>query len=193
MDTSSGWPQNVFVEDDAGFGGTKVVSTITRRGYASDGYELSLRGQNTNRFSDAVVSAYGPWWTDFRATLSLTPRSTSLASGMVFRLNNEGFYAFLLYVPAHTNEAYYKVLRREYQGKSVDLIGWQRTDLGPAKLPGAGRKLTVEAHRDLFVFFIDGRKLNSVRDATIVDGFVGMVLHGTGQARFHDLLVEQLP
>jgi hypothetical protein len=168
------------------------VPFATKRGYSTDGYTLFHVGQHNSMLAEAVLSAYGPWWKNFRATLELTPRSVDQASGMVFRLNDQGFYAFLLCQPSRTPGVFVKVVRRQFDGHSTDIAGWQPAGVLPGPIP-AHRQITVEARGDSFKFFVDGRLVIELRDSMMEDGLVGMAAYGLGTSRFHDLLVEELP
>jgi Ca-activated chloride channel homolog len=201
-DPGSGWPQNSDHADgqQASVGGvdssnqtnsSRTIYSRASRRYTKDGYTLSREGPAPRgSLVDSVLSAAGPPWKDFRATLELTPRSIDQASGLVFRLNDVGFYAFLLYQPNHSADVFAKVVRRKLDGQSVDLAPWQQ--VGASGTISKHRKLTVEARGDSFRFFVDGRQVMEVHDSVIEDGLVGMAAYGEGVSKFHDLLVEEL-
>ena len=61
-------------------------------------------------FRENVIAAYGPWWSDFRASATVAtalpvdsrkedssfPYAAHPAAGLIFRLNKDGYYAVLV-------------------------------------------------------------------------------------------------
>ena len=70
-------------------------------------------------------------------------------------MNDLGFYAFLLYQPNHSLDAYVKVVRRQPDGQSVDIAAWRPISAAPKGPVPKRRKLTVEAHGSSFKLFVD--------------------------------------
>jgi len=181
-DAASGWPVN--------------HGAYSERKYSREGYELSLAKSSVSRASErgteGIVSAYGPWLRNFRATLKLTPPNVA-ASGLIFRLNDTGFYAFLVQVPKR-GETLYKIVQHNFQTQTtVDLTAWASANLIETAVRGTDeRTLTVECKWNSFKFFIDGQQVTTLQDSTIKHGLIGMALYGRDNVKFEDLLVEEL-
>jgi len=177
QDASSGWPVNLEK------GG--------RRSYQPQGYELALSKAQGLMAGDGIVSGYGPWWTDFRATLKFTS-SSGAAAGLVFRMGDTGFFALLIDV--RKIETYYKVVRRDYQSEqTLDLTQWTRSPM--ALRPGADmnqRTIAAECRGLSCKLFLEGHELTTISDNMSGEGLVGVAIYGLGRANFEDLLVEEL-
>jgi hypothetical protein len=145
--------------------------------------------------SAGIVAANGPWWENFRASVLIEGEGGLSASGMVFHLNEQGYYAFLLTDTWQPNEISYKLIKQLFGGfNETVLIPW--THLTLPVVPG-GHKLehglSVECNRGQITLRIAGQLLKSVRDATFSKGLVGFALYGDGHAEFKDLRAESLP
>lgn len=122
--------------------------------YVSGGYELSNLPKNVGNVGDAmrsaalngsipyevasvkspmafrpnVIAAYGPWWTNFRASVSLKvdpapqtlgarsqfPYAVCPATGLIFRMNSEGYYALLPSGLVEKKKLSVEVVRRDF-------------------------------------------------------------------------------
>jgi len=166
--------------------------------YVSGGYQLST----VTTFRQNVIAAYGPWWTDFRASVNVNavlssfvvdgePQAGPLrpAAGVVFRFNQDGYYALLMNGVAGKNDWSVKVVKREFQSDSYtekDIVPWTRVFIAAR----SGTDLSVEEIRDQILIFVNGQKVISARDDTFDQGYVGFVVSGPGRATFRNLLVE---
>ena len=192
--------------------------------YTQGGYELSnleaskippiqgmsapLAGSSVS-VQQNVVAAYGPWWTDFHASvivnaslaMNLTPAhsvdSRSLAqdrpaAGLVFRLSQQGYYALLLSGNRGNKEFWLKLVKREYQSNlQSEIVPWTRVDVPNDSDDGI--KLSVESIGSMFILFVNDQSVKRVRDDTFQQGYVGFVISGAGRAIFRDLAVEEIP
>ncbi len=63
---------------------------------------------------EVKLAAYGPWWYDFRASVSVDEeQSNAEAEGMIFRLNERGYYAVLLQT-IHGSGGYFKLVKQNW-------------------------------------------------------------------------------
>jgi Ca-activated chloride channel family protein len=189
--------------------------------YISNGYELSykLPGHKDNEvLLDAgpigigALAANGPWWGEFRAsvyvdagwakmrapTQILPLKSQEIlndsSAGMVFRLNDGGYYAFLLSTSAQAykaDELSFKLVKRTFRGTSEELVPWTRLSAKQIQQEiTAGIKLTVECRGDQITLFVDDRQVGHARDTTYDSGYIGLATLGTARTIFRSLLVE---
>jgi hypothetical protein len=65
--------------------------------YRNSAYKMhvGLARLTPQRAVEGSLAAYGPWWTDFRASITVATAG-GWAKGIVFRLNSRGYYEFLL-------------------------------------------------------------------------------------------------
>ncbi|HEY6372606.1 MAG TPA: VWA domain-containing protein [Candidatus Sulfotelmatobacter sp.] len=195
-----------------------------RRGsrYIAGGYELSYqlpKPKNGGLLIDAspvgigALAAYGPWWDDFRASAYVdagwakmrpptgTPSLKSKdildvsSAGLVFRLNDSGYYAFLLSTSPQaykTDQLSFKLVSKTFRGTSEQpIIPW--TPLSPEQVQqgmATGIKLTVEGRGDQIVLFVGDQQVGSVSDMTYPSGYIGFVSQGTGRVVFRNLDVR---
>jgi hypothetical protein len=196
--------------------------------YTANGYELSYeppKQEGDKRFvldtargsltpaGIGALAAYGPWWSDFRASVSIdagwakmrTPsRFHSLKSkgvlddssaGLIFGVESAGYYAFLLSSSAKAHEAdelSFKLVRRTFGDPSErPIIPWTRVAADQVqKEISAGIKLTVECKGDQITLFVDDMQVSEVREAMNHSGYVGFISLGTGHVWFKDMRVE---
>jgi VWFA-related protein len=189
--------------------------------YIANGYELSntvpskvdtiqrspLLGGSSASFQQNVVAAYGPWWTDFRASAVLDdllskssvfpntigPNSINASratAGFVFRLKDTGYYALLLTEASRAKDLWFKVEKREYQGNAqTDLIPWTAAHF--SEVPSSGMPIAVDCVGSQITVLINGQQVGRVKDDSYDRGYVGFILSGIGHAKFRDLLVTQ--
>jgi len=138
-------------------------------------------------------------WAKLRAptqTLSLRSQETlnDSSAGVVFRLNDSGYYAFLLSTSAQAykaDELSFKLVKRTFRGTSEELVPWTRL---PAKQIqqeiATGIKLTVECRGDQISLFVDDQQVGHARDTTYDSGYIGLATLGTARTIFRSLHVE---
>ncbi len=161
--------------------------------YGSGEYHLALAGTGLEH-GDVTVSAYGPWWQDVRAAVSVRSTSDGVqaggflalpGAGLITRLNERGFYVLL--TSGSGGQVHAKLSAVEFHPRrSVDLLPW--TAYTPR--PGPWHRLAMECHGDEIHGQADGIEICRVRDRRFGDGYVGMALSGVGHAVFKDLLAE---
>ena len=156
-------------------------------------------------FQENVIAAYGPWWIDFRASASvnavLTAEArevtsqgayeTRPAAGLVFHLNQNGYYALLLSGATGTKELSVKLVKREFHGasqKETELVPWTNV---AARVSASGTEISVEDVGNQISMFVDGQEVKSTRDDSFGQGYVGFVVSGPARATFRNLVVEQ--
>jgi Ca-activated chloride channel family protein len=196
--------------------------------YTANGYELSYeppKQEGDKRFvldtargslapaGIGALAAYGPWWSDFRASVSIDAgwakmrapsRFHSLKSkgvlddssaGLIFGVEGAGYYAFLLSSSAKAYEAdelSFKLVRRTFGDPSErPIIPWTRVAADQVqKEISAGIKLTVECKGDQITLFVDDMQVSEVREVMNHSGYLGFISLGTGHAWFKDMRVE---
>jgi Ca-activated chloride channel homolog len=189
--------------------------------YISDGYELSYappkqKGDQlifeTGPVGVGSLAAYGPWWQEFRASVNVDAgwtkahhpdREQSLKSselldassaGMVFRLTDAGYYAFLLSTSPQVYQASqlsFKLVKRTYSVTQEEaIVPWTRIPADWRLTNSKGIKLTVECHGDQITLRLDGQKVAQVHDTSYTSGYIGFVSFGMRHVVFRDLHVE---
>lgn len=141
---------------------------------------------------DATIAAYGPWWRDFKATLSLDEKASNGAGeGLVFRLNSTGCYT-LLVTRLGKPSASFKLAKRTWQrvsSKETILLDWTAA---PADSRTTER-LTVECKGDQISIWLNDVPVGKIKDPDYLEGQVGMAQFGYGRVLFHNLEVHSLP
>jgi len=162
--------------------------------YANGAYEIShglgrpapLRDL---RNAEGSLAAYGPWWEDFRASITVSIAGAS-AKGMVFRLNSRGYYGFL--VMGAGAKLSFKLIKRNWSDPTDrEIIPWTLVDDMTSKLIEAHRswadgniRISVEAKGAQLTLLVNDVPVAQVQDSTFADGYVGMALFGSGTTRF---------
>jgi hypothetical protein len=170
-------------------GGARVPIGRSADSEESDGEAAqSGRGEDT-------LAAYGPWWQNFRASLSVES-SGAAARGMVFRLNAAGCYVLLLSGTRKGKDVWFKLVKKTFANHGeATLIPWTQIT-GPAPTltdAGTGNRITVECNRDRITILLNGVQVTAIGDASFQDGYVGMAQYGYGRTLFRNLRVETLP
>lgn len=181
-DPRSGWPNRSY------------ENMHTRAGYVGGTYELvrhcagctfapaSIPGI-VAAAGRAAIAAYGPWWTDFRASAVLEPYwdTSDTGVGMVFDLREDGYYAFL----AATQNTF-ELVKGNWNGTQKEII--PLTPLGFLRRRVC--KLTVERNGPQIKLFVDDKQVGNVEDNSFNYGLIAFGVLGGGRAIVHDLLVE---
>ncbi len=156
-----------------------------------------------------AVAAYGPWWQDFRASVlvksermesqSLTQAFNSAApligpssAGLVFRLNDEGYYALLLTSPHKGSEASFKIVKMAYRSNSpVEITKW--TSVHVPRTNTSRLKLSVQCVGSQITVFVNDQEVGHAQDPSYSQGYAGLIVWGYTRGVFRDLLVEEIP
>jgi Ca-activated chloride channel family protein len=148
-------------------------------------------------FNEGRVAANGPWWTDLEASVVVEFesaqdfRSGPPAAGLVFRLNERGYYALVISHPVGFAKVYYKLVEKFHAAAAHDLLFWdQEWRTGPSR--PFQHTLGVVCRGNLIQLYVDGLRVRELRDESFSDGIVGTVLFGEGHAVFDDLLAQSI-
>lgn len=195
-DPASGWPQKPGFFTKAGQYHLERPSAVRSSRLPRGDSPITTEVKVLN---EGHVAANGPWWTDFEASVlvefqsgrrdfhSMTP-----AAGLVFRLNERGYYALLISHSFGHAKVHYKLVKKDL-GSTVtrDLLFWDEE-----WRPGPGgifrHKLGVICRGNLLQLFVENLKVQELRDESFSDGHVGVVLFGEGHAIFDDLLAQSI-
>lgn len=204
-DAHSGWPNHPGSRYVAGGYELHLADKDDNRGIANrtsaGGNDYSrlvtptqAAGSGATGLDDAVLAAYGPWWRNFRASVSLDGGGP--ASGMVFRLGGAGCYFLLVSGTDKSKDVSFKLVKKTFfNNAETNLVEWTHLT-GPALAAFApGKKtnrLAVECKGDRITVQMNGAQLASVDDPSYPDGYVGMAQFGVGRTLFHDLQVDEL-
>jgi Ca-activated chloride channel family protein len=156
--------------------------------------EAERRGQGG--LGDKILAAYGPWWRNFRASVSIEG-SGDAARGMVFRLGATGCYVLLLSGTEKATGISFKLVKQVFWNDSeVPMIPWTHIT-GPALAAFTSAKtenrIAVECRGDRITILLNGAQVTATDDPSFANGYVGMAQFGSGRTLFHDLRVEGLP
>ncbi len=203
----SGWPiheDSHYVSDGYELSNSPVLSTMG----GSSRYETAP-AETPLAFREKVVAAYGPWWTDFQASIGVKvvpaaqlkvarspfPYAARPAAGLLFRMNPKGYYALLLSGIVKKKKLSVALVRRDFLSNyldyytETDIIPWTTVENVSASAPAA--ELSVQDLKDQISIFVDGQGIKTVHDGRYSQGWVGFVISGPGQATFTNLVVEQ--
>jgi len=203
-DPRSGWPNHAGSRyAPGGYELSRVVNApksaeaegIQLNGALPTTYQ-SVPQHGQGGLGEGTLAAYGPWWQNFRASVSIES-SGPAARGMVFRLNDEGCYVLLLSGTEKARDISFKLVKRTFPNNGeVPLISWTHIT-GPAlaaRAP-AGRedRITVECRRYEITILLNGEQVTVFNDASFTEGYLGMAHYGSGRTLFRNLRVESLP
>lgn len=199
---SSGWPNRAdshYVRDGYELSNPKMELTGPIPSPMALGSGMEAAGPVA--FREDVVAAYGPWWTDLRASVDMNaslgtlhvPYKRTASAGLVFRMNPQGYYALLVRGAAKKDEISMALVRRNFEGdiyRQTQIVPWMEVPASPVRSK-TQMKLSVEDMGDRITVFVDGREVKSVRDDSFTQGLVGFVISGPGRVTFRNLVVEQ--
>lgn len=121
------------------------------------------------------------------------------AAGLVFRLNEHGYYA-LLATGSPGVGVYAKLIAKIYgtprnRDLSPDfdsLFPWTRVPEVHQQQITQWNTLRVECRGEVITLYVNDLEIGKVRDTRFHDGHVGMALFGPGHAVFRELIAEEL-
>jgi Ca-activated chloride channel homolog len=227
-DPNSGWPQH---PDSHYAPGGYELSTVERTSaditqpQMTPGSGMSSSSTTIlGTYRDNIVASWGPSWRNFRVSASMKAvfrrpppvngrvqfsHSVHPAAGLVFRMNEKGYYA-LLVSPASEfkkNELvsrpgdYKKKLAFEVVAMTLQVDSTTgRPSFAPSVIvpwivvDGASAtdaQLAVDNVGDHITIFVNGRQVGSVHDRRFTEGCVGFTVLAPTTATFGDLFVEQ--
>jgi len=158
--------------------------------YVDGAYEISVssaaKGLGTR--DPGNLAAYGPWFTNFSASVKIESHGGD--GGLIFRLNDRGYY--LLLVQEGRQDAY-KLVKKFWSSLAEQtIVPWTAVARNPvAASPWIAA--AVECTGDRIAVIIDGIQAISLTDGSFPWGQAGMAFFGHGRALFRDLQVEGLP
>jgi hypothetical protein len=176
--------------------------------YTAKGYELSFEDAthkdsqilvNSGPLGIAILAAYGPWWDEYHASLEVDadwvkmhaphnvrqPKPDSVlygsSAGLVFRVNDAGFYAFLVSTTTQAYEANalsFKLVRKTYGSTAeVQLVTWTRlADKQIQQKFTAGLKLSVECVKEQVSLYIEDQQVARIPETECSSGYSGACL-----------------
>ena len=234
-DPKSGWPnrrEQIPSSRPATFRQMPEAGGEYRPGlrYAGGGYEISRHAPvgltDSGPILDGVIGAYGPPFDNLSASVSVetdwarssrpatgnAPPGLSfseIAAGLVFHMNEEGYYALVLAGNRVRNAAgrmaqviEYKLVRTLFKddgpGHDVDLIPWTPV-VSPELVSEASAASATEPHTisveyrgGQITVSVDGQRLGTAHDNRLANGLAGLAVFGKGDAVFHDLIVQDV-
>jgi len=194
-DAASGWPQ--------------------KPGFFLKAGQYHLEQLRPKILNEGHVAANGPWWTDFEASMvvefqsrrqdvpSITPGSEPQgqllmkhrirgAAGLVFRLNERGYYALIISEPIGKAKIHYKLVKKDVHSTMThDLLFWDQ-EWRPSPTGPLQHKLGVVCRGSLIQLQVGGLQAGEIHDESFSDGLVGAVLFGEGHAVFDDLVAQSI-
>jgi Ca-activated chloride channel family protein len=193
-DERSGWPNRLFDEN------THSSARYIKGGYELDRHcprcDFSIQSSPPEiaTGADTVITAYGPWWDSFRASASMEAYRDDAGAGVgvVFGVQEEGYYAFLLTAPAgEPKQNTFELVKGSWDGKRNAII--PRTPFGFSSANARKvYKLGVARNGRLITLWVDDTQVGSIEDPSLEYGLVGFGVFGSGRAVVHDLLVETM-
>jgi hypothetical protein len=202
----SGWPSKQSYHDRAG---TYQISSATHQSdysvLPSSPYLLpspvgSL--QSSAGVAEGVLVANGPWFGDVNAAVSVEIKSAggagdmAAAPGLVFHLNDRGYYAVIIdSVASGSHDVPLKLVKKyHYEEAARDLLPWTQVPLGDV-IAGRQQRIEVQCRGAVISVSLQGHPVAKFEDHSFdsfKEGLVGSVLFGTGRAVFSDLQAEEI-
>ncbi len=204
-DSRSGWPNRAGSRYVQGAYEISAVANAPKSANTGEGTTRSRSGgldltssrpaPQHGGFGEGSLVAYGPWWSSFRASVSMDS-SGPVAGGMVFRLNDEGCYILLLSGAEKAKDISFKLVKKIFPfSGEVALVPWTHVT-GPAlaalNRAGAKNRITVECVRHRIAILLNGEQVIGISDSSFAEGYVGMAHYGPGRTFFRELRVESL-
>ena len=158
-------------------------------------------------FRQNIIAAYGPWWTNFHASVTVKmvpaphshgaksqfPYVAHPAAGLLFRMTPKGYYALLLSDIVEKKKLSVELVRRDFLSEAEQ--GYAETQIVPwaavVQSRSSGTELSIEDIKNEISIFVDGDEVGTARDGRYEQGWVGLVISGPGRATFTNLVVEQ--
>jgi hypothetical protein len=145
-----------------------------------------------------VLVANGPWLGDFDASVSVELKSEAgagdlaTAAGLVFRLNDRGYYAVIIsHSTSGSRQISFKLVKKyHFATVALDLSPWTPVALSDLTA-GPENRISVQCRGKVINISLHGQTVAKVDDGDFDEGLVGMVLYGKGRAIFRELLAEE--
>jgi len=205
---SSGWPNKKGYHYKSG--AYEIVNLKLPPGTVET-FDDALGGQTTRVLredvsgggipSEGVLVANGPSFEDLNASVTVEWKSDArkgdqpTAPGLVFHLDNRGYYAVLVSREALMSArlAFKLVKKYHSEQKARDLLPWTELPLTDQFLGKNQQKISVQCRGPVITILFQDTPVAKFTDTDFKEGIVGMILFGEGRAAFRDLLVEESP
>jgi hypothetical protein len=202
-DPSSGWPNRPGSQYAAGAYEIEPDNDSEQKEIAASRRGVSVRMMGGHDAA-GTIAAYGPVFENFRASLSVSGKwSTAFgaarqvdvlgAGGLVFRLNETGYYVLMVDATGSASHIKFKLAQRTWSLKESTIIPWTEAPPADARADSTSTVLGVTCKGGLIVVSINGTEAGRATDASFSRGQVGMAAFGLGRAVFRDLRVEEEP
>jgi len=200
QNAASGWPsKELFRYMDGTYQMASAKHPESRHTYAlSPGY-FPMGDAGSTDPAEGVLVANGPWFEDLDASVSVELKSTGgagdleAAAGLVFRLNDRGYYAVLVSKAASgSRKIAFKLIKKYHFARTAqDLSSWTEFPLGDL-LGAPQKKISVQCKGPIITILLQDQSVAKFEDHDFDEGLVGMVFFGTGRAVFRDLSAEEV-
>lgn len=140
---------------------------------------------------EGVLVANGPSFGGLNASIGVELKSTE-GAGLVFRLNDLGYYAVIISrAAAGSRKIAFKLVKKYHmEARARELSPWTEFPFSDL-IAGPQKKISVQCRGPVITILLAGQSVGTFEDRDFDEGMVGMVLYGTGRAVFSDLLVEE--
>lgn len=210
QNTSSGWPNKKGYHYKAG---TYEIVNVKMRPGTIETFDDAL-GQTTRvlrgPLGDAnaddippedVLVSNGPSFGDLNASVSVQWKAgegrgeQAAAPGLVFRLDNRGYYAVLLSRQALMSArlAFKLVEKFHSEPRTRDLLPWTELPLSDQFLGKDEQRISVQCRGAAITISVQDTPVAEFEDNEFKNGLMGLILFGDGRAVFRDLVVEEVP
>jgi VWFA-related protein len=200
QDVASGWPNKAGYHYRSGT--YEIQAEPSSRFY----YGRPPRGAGSNNLkagqsgvgnpAEGVLVANGPLFDDLNASVTVewapdgAGGNLGVAPGLVFRLNNRGYYAVIVSKGASGSRDIAIKLVKKYHSEPMarDLIPWMGFRL---RAQAREEKISVQCRGPAITILLHDTAVAEFKDDEFKDGLVGLVLYGAGRAAFRDLVAEE--
>ena len=211
QDVSSGWPNKKGYHYKSG--GYEMVNGKLPPGTVET-FDDPLGGQTTRVLRrpvdrvggediprERLLVANGPSFGDLNASVSVQwefgPRKIYEAAvpGLVFHLDNRGFYAVLVRRDRLSAGRAFKLVEKYHAERITrDLLPWTELPHSDEFLGKNRLKISVQCRGPLITISVQDTPVAKFEDeeSDFKQGIVGMAMFGEGSAIFRDLLVEEV-
>ena len=209
QNTASGWPNKKGYQYKSGTYEIVYVKPSPRPGTLETFDDAS--GQTTRVLRrpsedvsvvgtrpEGVLVANGPPLGDLNASVSVEwksggGRDQAASPGLVFHLDNRGYYAALVSREAlMSGRLVFKLVEKYHsEPRTRDLLPWTELPLTDQFLGKNRVKISVQCRGAAITISVQDTPIVKFEDDEFKNGLVGMILLGEGRAAFSDLLAEE--
>jgi Ca-activated chloride channel family protein len=209
QDTSSGWPNKKGYHYKSGT--YEIVNAKVRPGTietSDDVFGQTTRvlrrplgdGNADSIPPEGVLVANGPSFGDLNASVRVRWKAgegrgeQAAAPGLVFHLDNRGYYAVLLSREALMSArlAFKLVEKFHSEPRTRDLLPWTELPLTDQFLGKDEQRISVQCRGAAITITVQDTPVAKFEDDEFKNGLVGLILFGDGRAVFRDLLAGEV-